>query len=454
MAGTVDVTLSDKLEFFLTEQWRYKAAYGGRGSGKSVTCGKSLVVLALQKRRRILCTRELQNSIKDSVHLLLSDTISQLGVKDAFTITDNGIECANGSQFIFKGLRSNPEEIKSLEGVDICWVEEAQKVSQKSLDVLIPTIRKDDSEIWFTFNTGTIKDPVYEMFVTSPRENAKVVLVNYYDNPWFPDVLRQEMEYDRAHNPARYRHVWCGEPGSEGAFFVEFGEHLEEHPFDIQDSDLNGQLFAGLDSGITHKTVGGLYWVSPPHQAARWGREYSIHKLFTYAANGGTVEGHAREFRDRLESFPYTRGKMPLYCFADGAMWTKHKLSESLQRSEIDEYNDVFRGTGVIFTEANKAKEFGCKIMRQMFTNADDAALFRYWKGYNNSMVDGVKAVLTDENNPEIYAKQDGDDEADELRYALVKLRAWISGQTQRTAMSAAIVQHNRAMSERSWLEL
>jgi len=450
----LEIELSDKLEFFLTEKHRYKVAYGGRGSGKSVTCGKSLIVLALQKKRRILCTRELQNSIKDSVHLLLSDVIGQMGVQKSFNITENGIECCNGSQFIFKGLRSNIDEIKSLEGVDICWVEEAQKVSQKSLDILIPTIRKDGSEIWFTFNTGTIKDPVYEAFVTGHRPDSRVVLVNYYDNPWFPDVLRQEMEYDRANNPARYRHVWLGEPGSEGAFFVEFGEHLEHDPFDIKDSDMNERLFAGLDSGITHKTVGGLYWVSPPWQRDRWGRDACIHKLFTYSANGGTIEGHAREFRDRLESFPWTRGKMPLYCFSDGAMWTKHKLSEMLQRAEIDEYIDAFRGTGVQFVEANKAKEYGCKIMRQLFTNSDDAAAFRYWKNYNNSMVDGIKSVLTDDNNPEIYAKQDGDDEADELRYALVKVRAWIAQQSQRQQMSSAIIEHNQRMAGRSWMEL
>lgn len=121
----LEIELSDKLQYFLTEPWRFKVAYGGRGSGKSVTCGKSLIALAMQKKRRILCTRELQNSIKDSVHLLLTDVINQLGVRDAFNITENGIECVNGSQFIFKGLRTNIEEIKSLEGIDICWVEEA-----------------------------------------------------------------------------------------------------------------------------------------------------------------------------------------------------------------------------------------------------------------------------------------------------------------------------------------
>jgi hypothetical protein len=450
----LEIELSDKLEYFLTEQHRYKVAYGGRGSGKSITCGKSLIALALQSRKRILCTRELQNSIKDSVHLLLSDQINEMKLTGAFTITDNSIECANGSQFIFKGLRTNIEEIKSLAGVDICWVEEAQKVSQKSLDILIPTIRKDNSEIWLTFNTGTIKDPVYEAFITNKRPDSRVVLVNYYDNPWFPDVLRQEMEFDRANNPARYRHVWLGEPGSEGAFFVEFGEHLEEQPFDIQDSDLDNRVFGSLDSGITHKTVYNHFWVSPPWQKDRWGREHSIHLLFTYSANGGTIEGHAREILDRIETFPYTRGKMPVYVFADGAMWTKHRLTEVLIRAEIDEYEDVFRGKKVMFEQANKAKEYGCKLMRQMFTNADDAAIFRYWKNYNASMVDGINTVLTDDNNPEIYAKQDGDDEVDCLRYGLAKIRAWISEQAQRKAISQAIVKHNQTMQERNWMEL
>jgi hypothetical protein len=453
--AALNIELSDALLYFLTEQWRYKVAYGGRGSGKSTACADSLIANSYKKKVRILCTRELQNSIADSVHLLLKDRIAALGIESAYRTTDNSIVCTRtGSEFLFKGLRSNIDEIKSMEGIDICWVEEAQRVSQKSLDILTPTIRKEGSEIWFTFNTGTITDPVYKMFVSAKRDDAKVALVNYYDNPWFPEVLRREMEYDRLNNPARYRHVWLGEPGSEGAFFIEFGKHLEEDPFDIQDSDLDGWLFGGLDSGITHKTSAGLYWVSPPWQRDRWGRDHSIHKLFTYAANGGTIEGHAREYLDRLESFPFTRGKMPRYVFADGAMWTKHRHSEVLTRSEIDDYEDVFRGKGVIFTEANKAKEYGCKIMRQMFENRDDAALFRYWKNYNNSMVDSINGVVTDENNPEIYAKQDGDDETDETRYALVKIRAWISEQKQRKATSQAIVKHNQIMAGKDWMEL
>jgi phage terminase large subunit len=118
----------------------------------------------------------------------------------------------NGSEFIFCGLRSNPLEIKSMEGIDIAWVEEAQKVGQESWRILIPTIRGDDSEIWISFNPDSPDDPTFKMFVTQKRDDALVVIVNHEDNPWFPEVLRREMEYDKKYDYQKYLHIWRGEP--------------------------------------------------------------------------------------------------------------------------------------------------------------------------------------------------------------------------------------------------
>ena len=138
--------LPEKLLFFLTEKKRYKVAYGGRGSGKSWTVARCLILLAIQSKIRVLCTRQLQTSIANSVHKLLSDSIQLLGLSEFFDITRDAIRCNNGSEFFFKGIQNNINEIKSIEGIDYCWVEEAQSVSNDSWEVLIPTIRKENSE--------------------------------------------------------------------------------------------------------------------------------------------------------------------------------------------------------------------------------------------------------------------------------------------------------------------
>lgn len=206
-----DVEIPEKLLFLLNKKARYKVAYGGRGSAKSWTVGRCLVVLACSSKIRILCTRQLQTSIKDSVHKLLSDTISILGLEQYFEITRDAIRCTlTGSEFIFKGLQNQITEIKSLEGVNYCWVEEAQSVSEESWETLIPTIRQENSEIWITFNPDREEDATFQRFVKNPPPDAIVQLVNYTDNPWFTDVLRKEMEYCKEVDFGKYEHIWLG----------------------------------------------------------------------------------------------------------------------------------------------------------------------------------------------------------------------------------------------------
>lgn len=202
--------LPEKLLFFLTEHKRYKVAYGGRGSGKSWTVARCLILLAMRSKVRILCTRQLQTSIKDSVHKLLSDSISMLGLDKFFDITRDTIRCHNGSEFIFKGIQNNVNEIKSIEGINYCWVEEAQSVSEESWSILIPTIRQEESEIWVTFNPDRDEDATYQRFIKHSPPESIIQLVNYYDNAWFPDVLRKEMEYDKEVDYGKYEHVWLG----------------------------------------------------------------------------------------------------------------------------------------------------------------------------------------------------------------------------------------------------
>lgn len=192
------------------EQARYFAIKGGRGSGKSRSIASALILRSIQKPMRVLCAREIQKSIRDSVKRLLDDEIDRLGLKSMFSSTDTEIRGANGSLFLFSGLRSNIDSVKSMEGLDICWVEEAQNVSQASLDVLTPTIRKPGSQLYFSWNPKHETDPVDALFGESLPPKTVKRIVNFDDNPWFPDVLRAEMEYDRGRDPDKYAHVWRG----------------------------------------------------------------------------------------------------------------------------------------------------------------------------------------------------------------------------------------------------
>lgn len=174
---------------------RYKVLYGGRGGAKSWGIARALLIQGTQDPLRILCCREVMRTIADSVHRLLADQIVTLGLEDFYTVKDTAIEGRNGAEFLFAGLRTiDAAKIKSYEGVDVAWAEEAHTLSQKSLDILIPTIRAADSELWFSFNPELESDEVYKRFVTNRPESSWVQKVTYRDNPWFPPVLEAERQ--------------------------------------------------------------------------------------------------------------------------------------------------------------------------------------------------------------------------------------------------------------------
>lgn len=196
---------------FLFEPARYKAAYGGRGSAKSRSFAAALVLQSAQNPLRVLCCREVQNSIKDSVKQLIDDTIDNFGLRWFFTSTDTEVTGRNGSRFTFAGLRTNANSVKSIEGLDRAWVEEASAVSQRSIELLIPTVRKDGSEVWFSWNPETEYDAVDMMFRgKNPPPDAIVRRVGMDDNPWFPDVLRKDADHDLQTDPEKYAHIWGG----------------------------------------------------------------------------------------------------------------------------------------------------------------------------------------------------------------------------------------------------
>jgi len=218
---TVEINIPSHFKFLFSPR-RNKIIYGGRAGGKSWAIALALMVLGLKKKYRILCTREFQNSIADSVHKLLSDINDKYSL--GYNVTNNSIiHPLTQSEFMFYGLKTNITKIKSLESIDICWVEEAETISERSLEILIPTIRKEGSEIWMSFNPFDENDAVYKQFITPYIEELSkhnkyvdafhyILKVNYYDNPFLPDTIKQEIDLLKTTNYRKYLHIYEGEP--------------------------------------------------------------------------------------------------------------------------------------------------------------------------------------------------------------------------------------------------
>jgi len=194
----------------LFEPYRYKIYYGGRGGGKSESICRFLLAMAAKSKVRILCARELQSSIQDSVHKLMADIIDEHNLT-FFKVYQNTIRGENDSEFIFKGLKHNVTEIKSMANIDYCFIEEAEKVSQNSWEILIPTIRKEGSEILISFNPKHPTDPTYINFVANADDSMLVKKVSWQDNPFFPDTLNNERLRMQKNDPVAYKHIWEGE---------------------------------------------------------------------------------------------------------------------------------------------------------------------------------------------------------------------------------------------------
>lgn len=218
----------------LFKKARYKVCLGGRGGAKSWGIARALLILGAKSPMRILCAREFQASIKDSVHKLLCDQIEALGLLSFYEITQMSIRGFNGTEFAFIGLKNNPTNIKSFEGVDICWVEEAQTVSRLSWNILIPTIRKQNSEIWVSFNPDLETDETYQRFVAKPPRDCIVMRINWSDNPWFPETLKMEKDALKERDLNAYNQVWEGmcRRSVDGAIFGN----------EMQQAENNGRL--------------------------------------------------------------------------------------------------------------------------------------------------------------------------------------------------------------------
>lgn len=231
------------------KDWREAGIYGGRFSLKSHTVARFLLIRARQAKIRVGCFREFQNSIAESSHQLLKDLIAKYHL-DEFRVTDNSIvNELNGSDFLFKGLHNNEQSIKSIEGIDIAWVEEAQAVSKNSLEVLTPTVRKPGSQIIYTYNRLVEDDPVHQRLVIEGRPNTLIINANYdiaQKYGWMPESVRLEIEDDKIKRPGLYKHKWLGEPISQDQKIYRDWQIVDDIPHEARLERY------GLDFGYTN----------------------------------------------------------------------------------------------------------------------------------------------------------------------------------------------------------
>ena len=237
MTKEIIIAIPTEFRRLFDNDWREAAIYGGRYSLKSHTIARILLIKARLKKTRIACFREFQNSIADSSYQLLADLIKLYDLRD-FELTNNSIiNKLNGSDFIFKGLWNNEQSIKSIEGIDIAWVEEAQTVSEKSLEVLTPTVRKEGSQIIYTYNRLVEEDPVHKRLVLEGRPNSLIINVNYdiaEKYGWLPKVIKDEIEDDKKNRPGLYKHKWLGEPFSSERKIYKDWNVIDEIPHEAR----------------------------------------------------------------------------------------------------------------------------------------------------------------------------------------------------------------------------
>ena len=375
----------------LFKSHRFKVVYGGRGGAKSGSFARALLIRAMQQPTRIVGAREIQLSISDSVKRLLDDLIAQYRLESFFRSTRNEITAKNGSLFFFVGLKHDPQKIKSMEGVDICWVEEADAVSQDSLDLLIPTIRKEDSEIWFSYNPRDIKAPVHQMFVENSRPNAWVQKVNYDVNPWFPEVLRREMEYDRGHDPGKYQHIWLGEP-------VKYSEALVFHNWRIDtfEAPESTIFYLGADWGFSQDpTALGRMYIDDASRTL----------YIDYEAYGIGVE---------IDKTPALFDTVP-----EARKWI---ITADSARPETISYmnrhgfniNAAKKGAGSVEDGVEFIKSYSVVIHERCKRVQYEFGAYSY---KTDKRTNEILPILEDKNNHYI----------DLIRYALEKVRAWAS---------------------------
>ena len=315
-----------KLEcLFQPEKSRYRILHGGRGGAKSWGVARALLIKGAQRSLRILCAREFQTSIKDSVHKLLCDQIIDLGLEGFYEITQASIRGKNGTEFAFVGLKNNVANVKSYEGVDICWVEEAQTTSRLSWNILIPTIRKEGSEIWVTFNPELETDETYQRFVLHPPENSVVQKINWSDNPWFPETLMLEKDALKMRDIEAYNTVWEGicRQTVDGAIFAR----------EMQMAELDGRITkVGYDPMKPVHAVFDLGWSDA---TAIWFVQFI-----------GMETRLIRYHEDNQKTISDYLAKMQTYGYMYDTLWLPHDAENKTLAAAGRSIDQIVRGAG------------------------------------------------------------------------------------------------------------
>lgn len=309
----------------LFKKSRYKVLYGGRGGAKSWGIARALLIKGAKDPIRILCAREFQTSIKDSVHKLLCDQIDSLGLLSFYEITQTSIRGRNGTEFSFVGLKNNVANIKSYEGVDICWVEEAQTTSRLSWNVLIPTIRKEGSEIWISFNPELETDETYQRFVANPPADCITMKVNWYDNPWFPDTLKLEKDALKARDEEAYNQVWEGlcRQTVDGAIFAK----------EMQQAEKDGRICrVPYDATKPVHAVFDLGWSD---STAIWFLQFV-----------GMETRLIRYIEDSQKTISYYLATMQTYGYVYDKIWLPHDAENKTLAAAGRSIDDIVRAAG------------------------------------------------------------------------------------------------------------
>lgn len=411
MSRRLDIQVPEVFEPLLAPA-RYKGAYGGRGSAKSHFFAERLIERCLLAPTRAVCVRETQSSLEQSCKRLLEDKIKSFKLSTEFRVMNTHIETPGDGVIIFQGMKQQTDEsIKSLEGFDIAWAEEAQSLSERSITILRPTIRVPNSELWFSWNPRHKTDPV-DVLLRGPNRppSAVVVRSNWRDNPWFPDVLRQEMEWDRARDTDKYDHIWAGEyeRHSESRVFKNWRVEEFETPDDAT-------FYLGGDWGFS---------VDPSVLVRCFLRDPKTLCIDAEAYQVGTEIDHTPTLFDGLACgcIPERDGRVARPCLRPAAhgmarAWpiiadsARPETISYLQRHGYPRLEAAVKGAnsvkeGVIFLQGYNI------IIHPRCVHTEDE--FRHYHYKTDPQTNIVTPILEDKKNHVI----------DSVRYAVEKLRA------------------------------
>ncbi len=367
---------------------RYKGAHGGRGSGKSHNFASMGAIASVKPGTRGLCIREVQKSLDESAKYLIESKIDELGLP-GFRVLNTHIETPGDGRIIFKGMQNHTaDSVKSLEGFDWVWVEEAQSLSQRSLDLLRPTIRKPGSELWFGWNPDQASDPVDVMLrgEGGPPPNSVVVEANWQDNPYFPDVLREEMEWDRQRDPDKYAHIWAGgyRQSSEARVF----HNWRVEAFDTPDE---ARFYFGADWGFS---------VDPTVLVRCWMDGRTLYVDQEAYKVGCPID----RTPDLFDTIPGAR-RWPL--IADSA---RPETIDYMRRHGYDNIRGAKKGAGSVEDGIEFLKNHDIVVHPRCTRTADELAFYKY---KTDAKTGEVLPFLEDKHNHVI----------DALRYAVESLR-------------------------------